>query len=40
MEVVNTPISKLCYVTVETIWKNTVLFVDGRMDLKEIGVNE
>ena len=34
-ELVNVPISsQLCYVTMETIWKNTGGFVDGRTILR------
>ena len=43
IELVNIPISsQLCYVTMETIWKNTGGFVDGRTILrwvKEIDVD-
>ena len=36
-EIVNIPISsQLCYVTMETIWKNTGGFVDGRTILRWI----
>ena len=36
-ETVNIPISsQLCYVTMETIWMNTVGFVDGRTILRWI----
>ena len=41
-EIVNISISsQLCYVIMETIWKNTGGFVDGRiiLNLKEIGVD-
>jgi hypothetical protein len=41
MELVNIPISsKLCYVSVETIWKNAgdCKWKDNIMNLKEIGV--
>jgi len=36
-ELVNIPISsQLCYVTMETIWKNTGGFVNGRTILRSI----
>ena len=42
-ELVNIPInSQLCFVTMETIWKNTGYFIDGNninIYLKEIGVD-